>query len=236
MKRLILLLSFWSAATLAAFGQVVPGRYQATLNLGPDKRQALVLVLNTEESSVNGSIWPDAQHPLFFKDGTVNRNEISFSAGGIDTKLTIDGTTLRGFASPHGGSVKWPFEAKRIGDLTLEDRFPPLLNEIGSIRSQRILSLRESLHRGVPDAENSFWTQIQSNLKRALSLPAEERAALANTLLDSLAQANDQADDSVEAAWDKEVARRMKDLDAGRSVTVPWEELRLQLLATLNAL
>ena len=77
--------------------------------------------------------------------------------------------------------------------------------------------------------------EVSDLLKRALSPPAEERAALANTLLDSLDQAeDDQADDSVEEAWDKEVARRMKDLDAGRAVTVPWEELRLQLLATLN--
>jgi len=58
---------------------------------------------------------------------------------------------------------------------------------------------------------------------------------LANTLLDSLDRAeDDQADDSVEEAWDKKVARRMKDLDAGRAVTVPWEELRLQLLTRLN--
>ncbi len=78
--------------------------------------------------------------------------------------------------------------------------------------------------------------EVSDLLKRALSLPAEERAALANTLLDSLDPANDQAGDSVEEAWDKEVARRMKDLEAGRAVTVPWEELRLQLLATLNAL
>jgi hypothetical protein len=26
----------------------------------------------------------------------------------------------------------------------------------------------------------------------------------------------------------------MKDLDAGRAVTVPWEELRIQLLTRLN--
>jgi putative addiction module component (TIGR02574 family) len=76
--------------------------------------------------------------------------------------------------------------------------------------------------------------EVSDLLKRALSLPVDERAALANTLLDSLDQANDQPDGSVQEAWDKEVARRMKDLDAGRAVTVPWEELRLQLLATLN--
>ncbi len=72
--------------------------------------------------------------------------------------------------------------------------------------------------------------EVSDLLKRALSLPVDERAALANTLLDSL----DQADDCVEEAWDKEVVRRMKDLDAGRAVTVPWEELRIQLLTRLN--
>jgi putative addiction module component (TIGR02574 family) len=78
-------------------------------------------------------------------------------------------------------------------------------------------------------------TEVSDLLKRALSLPVDERAALANTLLDSLNLADDdQADDSVEEAWDKEVARRMKDLDAGRAVTVPWEELRIQLLTRLN--
>ncbi len=76
--------------------------------------------------------------------------------------------------------------------------------------------------------------EVSDLLKGALSLPVDERAALANTLLDSLDQANDQADDSVQEAWDKEVARRMKDLDAGRAVTVPWEELRIQLLTRLN--
>ena len=76
--------------------------------------------------------------------------------------------------------------------------------------------------------------EVSDLLKRALSLPVDERAALANTLLDSLDQANDQADDSVQEAWDKEVARRMKDLEAGRAVTVPWEELHQKLLAMVN--
>jgi putative addiction module component (TIGR02574 family) len=53
---------------------------------------------------------------------------------------------------------------------------------------------------------------------------------LANTLLDSL----ERTDESVQAAWDEEVARRMQDLEAGRAVTVPWEELHRELLAMLN--
>ena len=76
--------------------------------------------------------------------------------------------------------------------------------------------------------------EVSDLLKRALSLPVDERAALANTLLDSLDPANDQADESVEEAWDKEVARRMKDLEAGRAITVPWEELHQKLLAMVN--
>jgi putative addiction module component (TIGR02574 family) len=72
--------------------------------------------------------------------------------------------------------------------------------------------------------------EVVDLLKRALALPAEERTALANSLLDSL----EDVDESVQAAWDEEVARRMQDLQAGKAVTVPWEELHQELLAMLN--
>jgi putative addiction module component (TIGR02574 family) len=67
-------------------------------------------------------------------------------------------------------------------------------------------------------------------LKRALALPVDERAALANTLLDSLGG----PDESVQEAWDEEVARRIKDLKAGKAVTVPWDQLHRELLAMVN--
>ncbi len=72
--------------------------------------------------------------------------------------------------------------------------------------------------------------EVSDLLKRALALSVEERAALANTLLDSLETGNE----SVEEAWDKEVARRMQDLKAGKAVTVPWEQLHRELLAIVN--
>ena len=72
--------------------------------------------------------------------------------------------------------------------------------------------------------------EVSDLLKRALSLPAAERAALANTLLDSL----ETPAQSVQEAWDEEVARRMEDLKAGRAVTVPWEQLHRELMAMLN--
>jgi len=74
--------------------------------------------------------------------------------------------------------------------------------------------------------------EVSDLLKRALALPADERAALANTLLDSLETANESV--SVEEAWDQEVARRMEDLKAGKAVTVPWEQLHRELLAMVN--
>jgi putative addiction module component (TIGR02574 family) len=73
--------------------------------------------------------------------------------------------------------------------------------------------------------------EVSDLLKRAMALPVEERAALANTLFDSL----EGASESVQEAWDKEVARRIADLKAGKAVTVPWEELHRELLAMVNA-
>ena len=73
--------------------------------------------------------------------------------------------------------------------------------------------------------------EVSDLLKRALALPVDERAALADTLLDSL----EDTQESVQAAWDEEVARRMQDLKAGKAVTVPWEELHQELLAMQNS-
>jgi putative addiction module component (TIGR02574 family) len=74
--------------------------------------------------------------------------------------------------------------------------------------------------------------EVSDLLKRALALPVDERAALANTLLDTLVSTNESV--SVHEAWDAEVARRIEDLKAGRAVTVPWEELHRELLAMVN--
>ena len=71
---------------------------------------------------------------------------------------------------------------------------------------------------------------VSDLLKRALALSVDERAALANTLLDSL----EAPSQSVQEAWDEEVARRIEDLNAGKAVSVPWEQLQRQLLSMAN--
>lgn len=72
--------------------------------------------------------------------------------------------------------------------------------------------------------------EVSDLLKRALALSPDERAALANTLLDSI----EGTDETVQAAWDDEVERRIADLKAGKAVTVPLEELHRELLAMVN--
>ena len=68
-------------------------------------------------------------------------------------------------------------------------------------------------------------------LKKALALPAEARAALAGSLLESL---NDTVDESAEEEWTREIAQRIKELDAGKVKPIPWAEARRQISAILH--
>jgi putative addiction module component (TIGR02574 family) len=65
-------------------------------------------------------------------------------------------------------------------------------------------------------------------LRRALALSAEERAELAGSLLESLDGAHDDPE-AVETAWNKEIARRIEDLDSGKVKTVSLETFRRKL-------
>jgi len=60
-------------------------------------------------------------------------------------------------------------------------------------------------------------------LKKALRLPDRERAELAASLIDSL---DATVDEGAEAAWQEEIARRLKDVETGKVKTIPWDEVR----------
>ena len=68
-------------------------------------------------------------------------------------------------------------------------------------------------------------------LKDALTLPAEARAALADSLIESL---DTEVDEHAESAWKSEIERRLKGLDSGVVKPVPWSEVRSRLMATLS--
>ena len=68
-------------------------------------------------------------------------------------------------------------------------------------------------------------------LKKALTLPVAERAELAGSLIESLDEADDE---SVKAAWDEEITRRMEDLDSGMVKPVSLEEARRRLSSAIE--
>ena len=71
----------------------------------------------------------------------------------------------------------------------------------------------------------------QAFLTLALDLPESARADIAAKLLESLEPGFDAG---VEAAWKKEVAKRMAEIDAGEVETVPWEQVRNELFDRLS--
>jgi putative addiction module component (TIGR02574 family) len=72
---------------------------------------------------------------------------------------------------------------------------------------------------------------VSDLLKKALALPPEARAALADCLLESL---DDTVDEGVEKEWNKEIALRISELDSGKVKPIPWAEARRQISAILN--
>jgi putative addiction module component (TIGR02574 family) len=63
-----------------------------------------------------------------------------------------------------------------------------------------------------------------------LALPAEARAALADSLWESL---DSETDSDAENAWREEIRRRVSDLESGKITALPWSEARAQLLSKL---
>jgi putative addiction module component (TIGR02574 family) len=68
-------------------------------------------------------------------------------------------------------------------------------------------------------------------LQKALALTEEERAELAGSLIESL---DDRVDADAEHAWNQEIARRVADLDAGRTKTVSWEEVQERITSRIK--
>jgi len=68
-------------------------------------------------------------------------------------------------------------------------------------------------------------------LHEALELPPEQRAALADSLLNSL---DTEVDADVEQAWQDEIERRIESVRNGTAEMVPWEEVQARLLSRLK--
>ena len=64
-----------------------------------------------------------------------------------------------------------------------------------------------------------------------MELPAEARAALADSLLDSL---DSEIDVDAEELWRKEIERRLASLGDGSVQPIPWSEVQTRLIGRLK--
>ena len=74
--------------------------------------------------------------------------------------------------------------------------------------------------------------KLNDLFREASELSERERAELAGLLLESL---DGEPDQDVEAAWAEEIERRVRQLDSGEVKTIPWQQVRTELFARLNA-
>ena len=70
-------------------------------------------------------------------------------------------------------------------------------------------------------------TLVDEISARAKTLSAEDRARLAEELLESL-QGEADADADAEAAWDREIERRVAEIESGAVRLIPSEEVHAE--------
>ncbi len=68
-------------------------------------------------------------------------------------------------------------------------------------------------------------------LRDALSLPSEARAALIDSLLESM---DVEVDDDAQEAWREEICRRLRQIDSGAARMIPWDDARRELRTRLK--
>ena len=75
--------------------------------------------------------------------------------------------------------------------------------------------------------------RAQQLLREALTLPVDQRAAIAAELLASLDESPEMDREAIEAAWAREIERRARRVIAGESDGEPWEDVRARVARRL---
>lgn len=80
---------------------------------------------------------------------------------------------------------------------------------------------------------------MAANLKeiesQALQLSPEERGELIHRLIISLEGEPEDSPEAIAKAWDEEIARRVADMEAGRTQWIPADEVMARLRTRINA-
>ncbi len=69
---------------------------------------------------------------------------------------------------------------------------------------------------------------LKELFSEAADLSEHDRATLAGLLIESL---DPNPDPEVEGAWADEIAKRVVELDAGTVETIPWEQVRNEMIS-----
>ena len=70
---------------------------------------------------------------------------------------------------------------------------------------------------------------------QALQLSQQERGELIRRLIVSLENIPEDSPESIAKAWDKEIARRVVDMEAGRTQWIPAAEVMTRIRALIDA-
>jgi putative addiction module component (TIGR02574 family) len=78
-------------------------------------------------------------------------------------------------------------------------------------------------------------TTLKEIEAQAMALSARERGELAHRLIASLDGEPEGTPEEIAAAWDEEIARRVADMDAGRTQWIPAEQVFAEIDALIAA-
>lgn len=78
-------------------------------------------------------------------------------------------------------------------------------------------------------------TNLEQIEALALALPLKERGELAHRLIVSLDGEPEDTPEEIAQAWDEEIARRVADMEAGRTKWIPAEEVFAEIDALIAA-
>ena len=77
-------------------------------------------------------------------------------------------------------------------------------------------------------------TILEELEEQALHLSPEERGQLIHRLIVSLEGTPEDTPEAIAQAWDEEIARRVADMDAGKTVWIPADEVFARLDAIIE--
>jgi enterochelin esterase-like enzyme len=181
-KLILLFVIILSPLCLSA--QDFSGRYSGTVGFEQGHPQPVFMVLQFHANTVRGALGGNEHDLERFDGGTVDEGNVSFKFQGFDIVLHFQESKVTGSARQiEKPSSSFPIELHRIGDLTSEDRVPPLVYEDGGNRSPGIIALREAIQHGDRNAVSTFWARIlQSGAPIIEPVPDDQNLSLVTFL------------------------------------------------------